>query len=304
MGDVLQDKQHNLPGNSMEYINTCEFGCTSNQATVRVCSSQEEDIWFLQKSSPHLVQSFPQMLTYMIYGWAEKMASFLGPHGELKRSFILFHIFWCQLDDEHFGVNSPPKPQSIWWVSTWEWISWGPGSFLADHLLFGTSKGRNPKGFLTTGGQWSQDSWENIGNFLFLSWSCLASVSRDLWRTRNVCCKAPKHTMAWVFWRHQKGSSWGFTNTFYIHFSCVSVTIYNLALIPSTSFIAPKLVVVQPNKPLPSLEATQPWPVKSAQVLKVPARFLLLVCRVFLHNILPVFAATFLGVWRVGGSKG
>ena len=47
---------------------------------------------FYQKSYPHLVESFPQMLSYMIYGWAEKMASFLGPHGELLKSLILFHI--------------------------------------------------------------------------------------------------------------------------------------------------------------------------------------------------------------------
>ena len=69
----MRDKQHNVPGNSMEYI----IG---------------RYLIFTRKSYPHLVESFPQMLSYMIYGWAEKMASFLGPHGELLKSFILFHI--------------------------------------------------------------------------------------------------------------------------------------------------------------------------------------------------------------------
>ena len=49
------------------------------------------------------------------------------------------------------------------------------------------------------------------------------------------------------FLRHQNGSSWGFHHHLLYTFSFVSVTIYHL-LGPSTSFKAPKLVVVQPKK--------------------------------------------------------
>ena len=52
------------------------------------------------------------------------------------------------------------------------------------------------------------------------------------------------------FLRHQNGSSWGFHHHLLYTFSFVSVTIYHL-LGPSTSFNAPKLVVVQPKKPTP-----------------------------------------------------
>ena len=54
----------------------------------------------------------------------------------------------------------------------------------------------------------------------------------------------------WFLLRHQNGSSWGFHHHLLYRFSFVSVTICNL-LDPSTSFNAPKLVVVQPKKPTP-----------------------------------------------------
>ena len=116
------------------------------------------------------------------------------------------------------------------------------GSFLAESSLCVTSiKSRNPKCFTTKRGQWSKDSWENIIIFTFCHRVFLPSSSCDLWGTRNVCCEAPKHAMDELFEGTKKVEVVG-------GFTFVSVTIYNL-LDPSASFIAPKLVVVQPNKP-------------------------------------------------------
>ena len=64
-----------------------------DQATVRVAVAKRKIFDFYQKklsTSSRVFSSDAQL--YDIYGWAEKMASFLGPHGELLKSFILFHI--------------------------------------------------------------------------------------------------------------------------------------------------------------------------------------------------------------------